>query len=134
MDTSTVFEFEREDRAQLLEQPGHTSETMPAYRDYLVGLIASRTQEAAVELPLEPSSPWSDIQRVPEAVWLQAESLGAPTPSVAQWAALTPLQRFALLKLTRAGHDNENFLPALREFARTGTAAAAPGRRASAAP
>ena len=33
-----------------------------------------------------------------------------------QWAALAPLQRFALYKLTRPGHKNENFLPAMREF------------------
>jgi len=26
------------------------------------------------------------------------------------------LQRFALFKLTRKGHGNRNFLPALREF------------------
>jgi hypothetical protein len=29
---------------------------------------------------------------------------------------LTPLQRFALFKLTRPGHSNENFIPAMWEF------------------
>jgi hypothetical protein len=29
---------------------------------------------------------------------------------------LTPLQRFALIKLTRSQHENNNFLPALIEF------------------
>ncbi|NVN38861.1 nitrate reductase associated protein, partial [Komagataeibacter swingsii] len=29
---------------------------------------------------------------------------------------LSVLQRFALLKLTRPGHENQNFEPALREF------------------
>jgi hypothetical protein len=33
-----------------------------------------------------------------------------------QWASLTPLQRFALIKLSRSGHENRNFLPALQEF------------------
>jgi hypothetical protein len=33
-----------------------------------------------------------------------------------QWASLTPLQRFALIKLSRSGHENSNFLPALQEF------------------
>ena len=37
-------------------------------------------------------------------------------PTVAQWAALSPLQRFAIFKLTRPGHTNENFEPAMREF------------------
>jgi hypothetical protein len=33
-----------------------------------------------------------------------------------QWAALSPLQRFALIKLSRSSHENSNFLPALKEF------------------
>ncbi|NEQ62650.1 MAG: nitrate reductase associated protein, partial [Moorea sp. SIO4A1] len=31
-------------------------------------------------------------------------------------AELTPIQRFALIKLTRPSHENKNFLPALKEF------------------
>lgn len=31
------------------------------------------------------------------------------------------LQRFALYKLTRPGHDNDNFLPAMREFGLVGS-------------
>jgi hypothetical protein len=53
---------------------------------------------------------------VPGAVKAKAELLGLPAPSQHLWAGLTPLQRFTLLKLTRDGHDNENFVPALREF------------------
>jgi hypothetical protein len=33
-----------------------------------------------------------------------------------QWASLTPLQRFALIKLSRSSHEDKNFLPALKEF------------------
>jgi hypothetical protein len=33
-----------------------------------------------------------------------------------QWSQLTPLQRFALMKLSRKGHENKNFYPALQEF------------------
>ncbi|MHC5830222.1 MAG: nitrate reductase associated protein, partial [Nostoc sp.] len=29
---------------------------------------------------------------------------------------LTPLQRFALIKLSRAGHENKNFPTAIAEF------------------
>jgi len=36
-----------------------------------------------------------------------------------QWKNLNSLQRFALIKLTRGGHENENFIPALREFGLT---------------
>ena len=34
----------------------------------------------------------------------------------AQRHALSPLQRFTLVKLSRAKHDNVNFVPAMREF------------------
>ncbi|MGK7938235.1 MAG: nitrate reductase associated protein, partial [Xenococcaceae cyanobacterium] len=33
-----------------------------------------------------------------------------------QWKSLTPLQRFALIKLSRPSHENKNFLPAAKEF------------------
>ena len=36
------------------------------------------------------------------------------------WNALTPLQRFTLLKLSRDSHDNINFVPALVEFGLAG--------------
>ena len=38
------------------------------------------------------------------------------TISSEQWSALNPLQRFALIKLSRPSHENRNFLPALKEF------------------
>ncbi|MGB0562374.1 MAG: nitrate reductase associated protein, partial [Spirulinaceae cyanobacterium] len=36
--------------------------------------------------------------------------------SLTQWQALRPDQRFALIKLSRPGHENRNFLPAMQEF------------------
>jgi hypothetical protein len=33
-----------------------------------------------------------------------------------QWEKLTPLQRFALIKLSRSGHENKNFPKAMAEF------------------
>jgi hypothetical protein len=36
--------------------------------------------------------------------------------SLEQWETLTPLQRFALIKLGQPSHESHNFLPALREF------------------
>jgi hypothetical protein len=38
------------------------------------------------------------------------------TISTEQWTGLTTLQRFALLKLCREGHENRNFPIALKEF------------------
>jgi hypothetical protein len=36
--------------------------------------------------------------------------------SIEQWKDLTNLQRFALLKLCRPGHENKNFPKAMKEF------------------
>ncbi len=36
--------------------------------------------------------------------------------SLEQWQKLPPSQRFALIKLSRPGHENLNFYPALKEF------------------
>lgn len=60
-------------------------------------------------------SVWSNTT-VPETVALQTNEKQVPTPEQPQWQKLTELQRFALVKLTRSGHENQNFVPALQEF------------------
>ena len=52
---------------------------------------------------------------VPSNTIEKAAEFGVTITAV-QWAALTPLQRFALIKLSRPSHENKNFLPALKEF------------------
>jgi hypothetical protein len=56
-----------------------------------------------------------DAATVPESVSAKAQELGV-TITLAQWASLQPLQRFALIKLSRSSHENKNFLPAVKEF------------------
>jgi hypothetical protein len=36
--------------------------------------------------------------------------------SIDKWRSLTNLQRFALLKLSKPGHENKNFPKAMKEF------------------
>jgi hypothetical protein len=45
-----------------------------------------------------------------------AAARDARPPTDDQWRALTTLERYALVKLTRDRHENANFGPALREF------------------
>ena len=59
---------------------------------------------------------WREEGRMPEAVRIQAQADGIAPPTARQWASLLPLQRFALVKLARSKHENENFVPAMREF------------------
>jgi hypothetical protein len=105
-----------DERRQLTERPCNTPAETVAYRQHLVSLIAAHTRTAVEYAPVDASPPWADGAAVPERIRQWARDLGVAGPSSEQWAALTPLQRFALFKLTRPGHANENFLPAMREF------------------
>jgi hypothetical protein len=103
-------------RRQLTERPCNDPVETAAYRQYLVSLIEAHTRTEVEYVPINASSAWADAAIVPPRIRDWAKGLGVAPPSGEQWAALMPLQRFALFKLTRPGHSNENFLPAMREF------------------
>jgi hypothetical protein len=103
-------------RRELVERPCTTAVETEAYKKYLVSQIEAHTRTTVEYAPLDASPPWADATAVPERISEWAAGLGVAPPSAEQWALLTPLQRFALFKLTRPGHSNENFLPAMREF------------------
>ncbi len=62
---------------------------------------------------------------------LQAHAIdqGLPPPETSACASLSPLQRFALFKLSRPGHDNDKFEPAMREFGLLGAVGVTASRR-----
>lgn len=109
-------QFTREERDQLLNRTCASPEEVAGYKQGLVELIESRSGEKAKPVMLEATPAWEDIHHVPSNIVDLTLQLGLPTPSLGAWAALNPFQRFALTKLTRPGHENENFVPALREF------------------
>jgi hypothetical protein len=86
-----------------------------AYREYLQNLIFNCTGKVPSELPIEDHPAWLNTDKIPEEVKAKAAefSIAIPLP---QWALLSPLQRFALIKLSRSGHENKNFPKALEEF------------------
>jgi hypothetical protein len=55
------------------------------------------------------------IEEIPLSVVQHAQELNFAI-AITQWQNLTPLQRFALIKLSTSNHENSNFLPALQEF------------------
>ena len=57
----------------------------------------------------------SDISKIPETIETKAAE-SSINIAIEQWKKLTPLQRFALIKLSRASHENKNFYPAVQEF------------------
>jgi hypothetical protein len=105
------------ERRELVERPSGSAADAEAYKAYLISLIEMHTETDVELAPLDAEPAWADAGAVPERIREWARGVGVVPPSEQQWAALAPLQRFALYKLTRPGHKNENFLPAMREFA-----------------
>lgn len=108
--------FTLADRSGLLTWPCMTAQDIENYRTRLVTMIADRTGEQAKQIPLDPAPEWAMTKVAPPCLAAYARDVGARPPTQHQWSTLTPLRRFTLLKLSRDGHDNINFVPALREF------------------
>jgi hypothetical protein len=105
-----------EERSRLVNAFCETDAEREAYRVLVMDLIATRTDEPVRFLPPQTLDDWRESDRMPEAVLVQAEADGVSPPTQEQWAGLAPLERFALIKLARSKHENENFVPALKEF------------------
>jgi hypothetical protein len=103
-------------RQALIDRPCGDPGQTGAYRQFLSEAIETHTRSAVEYADLDAAPAWADVSAVPPRVVEWARTLSVAPPSDAQWAALTPLQRFSLFKLTRPGHSNENFIPAMREF------------------
>jgi hypothetical protein len=105
-----------EERRQLVEKSCDEKPQIESYKKYVISLIEKFSATPAELLPVDHSPAWADPDVVPERIGVWSRNLGVAPPSREQWAALTPLQRFTLFKLTRPGHSNDNFIPAMREF------------------
>jgi len=108
--------FTLADRTEMLTTPCDTAGQVERYRLDLIDRIARRVGDLAQPIPIEPNPAWAAVGRPPDALRVHAVTIGVEPLTASQWAALTDLQRFALIKLSRDGHDNVNFVPALREF------------------
>lgn len=106
----------KQDRFELLTKVCSTTEELAAYRSRVVDLVALRTGEVAALLPEPASLIWQDLGQTPEAVKKFAADKGVTPPDAKTWAAISELERFVLVKLSRDNHDNVNFVPALKEF------------------
>ncbi|OLP18054.1 nitrate reductase associated protein [Leptolyngbya sp. 'hensonii'] len=108
-------QFTPADRQSLLDRPCNTESEVQVFQTSLQQLIQERTGETATELPIDPHPPWQNRSQIPQEVQAKAQAASV-TITLEQWAALTPLQRFALIKLSQSSHEGGNFRPALREF------------------
>lgn len=107
--------FSPNEKQALVDMPCELDEGAIAYREFLQNLVISHTGMPAHLLSVDPHPPWMDTITIPQQVQEKAAECGCSL-SLEEWKALHPLQRFALIKLSRPSHENRNFLPALKEF------------------
>jgi hypothetical protein len=107
--------FTLADRAELVDFDPQTEVEIDRYRELLVNLIKERSGEEATLLTIATEPPWLNEAEIP-TVLAEKVSTANINFSLLQWRKLTTLQRFALIKLSGASHEQNNFLPALREF------------------
>ncbi|BBC25904.1 nitrate reductase associated protein [Pseudanabaena sp. ABRG5-3] len=107
--------FSTGDRQKLIDLPCNTQAEIQNYRDNLRSLVCQYFQIYPSDLPIEENPAWSQSEFIPSSVLHHAEELKVAI-ALSQWQKLTPLQRFALIKLSTSDHENSNFLPALKEF------------------
>jgi hypothetical protein len=107
--------FKREERIELAVKPAGNDEEAKSYNQYLTELIKQRTNAEATVLPINNEPAWANLDEIPELLQEKAKEFNWEITKE-QWAGLTNLQRFALTKLYRPGHENKNFPKAMKEF------------------
>jgi hypothetical protein len=107
--------FSTSQRQTLIDLPCHTADEIQIYRENLRSQVFQNLNTYPNDLPIDANPAWLQLESIPSCVLEQLQELEIAI-ALSQWQKLTPLQRFALIKLSRSDHENNNFLPALREF------------------
>jgi len=113
-----LFEWKRfstEERLELALMSCGFNEEGKQYAGYLAGLIKKHTGRHPTNIEVNKTPTWKDLHSMPAALIEKLKEFNWNL-SIAQWGTLTDLQRFALLKLCRPGHENKNFPNAMKEF------------------
>jgi hypothetical protein len=106
--------FSNKERIELAVMP-FSKDEIENYHNYLTGLIRKYTGDTATVLAINQNPEWNELNKVPSVLQEKAKEFDWEM-SISQWKSLTDLQRFALLKLCRPGHENKNFPKAMKEF------------------
>jgi len=105
-----------EERENLAKFPIGSEEGLNAYRSYLVETIERSTNGKPTYISINHADfSWKSTDQIPLQVRERLQELNVEF-TIGQWASLSILRRFALLKLTRSSHENRNFPKALKEF------------------
>ncbi len=105
-----------EEREQLATLPIDAAPKLEGYKAYVQKLIYTHTGANVTMLqPYNGYGYLSSTESLPVEIEQKLEDLKMSI-SPTQWKNLNLLQRFALLKLVRPGHENRNFPKAMQEF------------------
>lgn len=107
--------FSVEERTELAKKSCSNEEEAKYYNEYLGGLIKKYTGKDATALEIDKGPVWANVSSTPEMLNERLKKFDWCI-SAEQWKGLTNLQRFALVKLCKDGHENKNFPKAMREF------------------
>lgn len=107
--------FTVEERNILVNKSCTARNEIILYRRYLQQLVLHKTGCHATGLPVENYPAWADMENVFDKLVYKAQQLGVQI-LVRQWAGLSNLQRFALVKLSKQSHESRNLPKALKEF------------------
>jgi putative acetyltransferase len=107
--------FDVDERIELATRPVSNEEDVKDYHAYLSGLVKKHTAKEATGLAIDLNPAWANRDDIPVSVIDKLKEFGWFV-SIDQWKALTNLQRFALVKLSREGHESKNFPKAVKEF------------------
>lgn len=108
-------QFSEDEREQFVFQPCTSEDEIEDYGEFLQDLIFMYTESEVAEIPVDDNPPWLNTDVIPSDLVEKAKACDVKI-SLQQWQDLSPLQRFALIKLSRPSHESKNFLPALKEF------------------
>jgi hypothetical protein len=107
--------FTTTERNELADRPCVSLEDIDAYKQFLQGLLFKRMGTAGTPIAVDDQPAWANTATVASALHEKASEFGWEITD-RQWMRLSNLQRFALLKLCKPGHENRNFPIAMKEF------------------
>lgn len=110
--------FQPHERVQLALMAINNSLEIERYHQFLISLISKYTGNIATKMDVDPQPAWGNLGQIPEMLTEKALEIELNL-SLSKWKKLTNIQRFALLKLCRPGHENKNFPKAVKEFGLT---------------
>lgn len=103
---------EKDDLARLA---CHFPYEVALYSNYVNQLVIKYTG-ALPSMLSKLDDQWSIAEKVPQEVTAKAVEWECPEIPLTDWQNLDLLERFALVKLSRSGHEGKNFPYAFREF------------------